>query len=66
MQVNDEFLEDPFNNFRIGQTVAAKIVAKTNYSDNNKTSYQWDLSLKSTMLTGNLHLIHFYYTGLFL
>ncbi|CAN6577203.1 unnamed protein product [Malus baccata var. baccata] len=55
-ELNDEFLEDPFNNFRIGQTVAAKIVAKTNYSDNNKKSYQWDLSLKSTMLTGSCEI----------
>ncbi|KAM0978108.1 hypothetical protein ACFX2I_014038 [Malus domestica] len=51
-EVNDELLEDPFNKFRIGQTVTAKIVGKTNYSDKNKKSYQWDLSLKPTMLAG--------------
>lgn len=51
-QVNDELLEEPFNNFRIGQTVTARIVAKTNYSNSNKKSYQWDLSLKPTMLIG--------------
>lgn len=52
-QVNDDLLEDPFNNFRIGQTVTAIIIAKTN-SDNNKKSFQWDLSLKPSLLTGKL------------
>lgn len=53
-QVNDDLLEDPFDNFRIGQTVTARIVAKTNYSDKNKKSFQWDLSLKPTLLTGKV------------
>ncbi|KAM1079285.1 hypothetical protein ACFX2B_013863 [Malus domestica] len=51
-EVNDELLEDAFNKFRIGQTATAKIVGKTNYSDKNKKSYRWDLSLKPTMLAG--------------
>ncbi|PQQ21311.1 rRNA biogenesis protein RRP5 isoform X1 [Prunus yedoensis var. nudiflora] len=55
-EVNDELLEEPFNNFRIGQTVTARIVAKTNYSNSNKKSYQWDLSLKPTMLTGSCEI----------
>lgn len=52
-EVNDDVLEDPFDNFRIGQTVTARIVAKTSYSDKNKKSFQWDLSLKPTLLTGS-------------
>ncbi|TQD85713.1 hypothetical protein C1H46_028765 [Malus baccata] len=55
-EVNDELLEDPFNKFRIGQTVTAKIIGKTNYSDKNKKSYQWDLSLKPTMLAGSCEI----------
>ncbi|XP_040372263.1 rRNA biogenesis protein RRP5 isoform X1 [Rosa chinensis] len=55
-EVNDDLLEDPFNNFRIGQTVTARIVAKTNYSDNNKKGFQWDLSLKPSLLTGSCEI----------
>ncbi|XP_004303371.1 PREDICTED: protein RRP5 homolog [Fragaria vesca subsp. vesca] len=54
-EVNDDVLEDPFNNFRIGQTVTAIIIAKTN-SDNNKKSFQWDLSLKPSLLTGSCEI----------
>ncbi|XP_065632266.1 rRNA biogenesis protein RRP5 [Quercus suber] len=51
-EVNDDnVLEDPFSNFRIGQTVTARIVSKANRSD--KRNYQWELSLKPKMLTGS-------------
>ncbi|XP_050380953.1 rRNA biogenesis protein RRP5 [Argentina anserina] len=54
-EVNDDALEDPFNFFRIGQTVTALIVAKTNF-DNNKKSFQWDLSLKPSLLAGSCEI----------
>jgi L-rhamnose isomerase len=51
-QVNDvNGLEDPFGNLRIGQIVTARIVAKAKQSD--KKNYQWELSLKPKILTGN-------------
>jgi hypothetical protein len=50
--VNDvNGLEDPFGNLRIGQIVTARIVAKAKQSD--KKNYQWELSLKPKILTGN-------------
>nr|XP_015898902.2 rRNA biogenesis protein RRP5 isoform X1 [Ziziphus jujuba var. spinosa] len=53
-EVNDvNVLENPFSKYRIGQTVTARIVAKTNYSDNKKKSFQWNLSLKPSMLAGD-------------
>ncbi|KAF3441966.1 hypothetical protein FNV43_RR15882 [Rhamnella rubrinervis] len=50
-EVDDNALEKPFSNYRIGQTVAARIIAKTN--SDNKKGYQWDLSIKPSMLTGD-------------
>ena len=52
-QVCDEnVIENPFSNFRIGQTVSARIVAKANKSENNGKNHQWELSIKPEMLTG--------------
>ncbi|KAJ6749871.1 hypothetical protein OIU85_000496 [Salix viminalis] len=49
-EVNDTcLLENPFSNFRVGQTVSARIIAKTGRSDNKK-SQMWDLSIKPKML----------------
>lgn len=48
----DNIVEDPFSNFRIGQTLTAKIVSKTNKSESNKKLYQWELSIKPSLLTG--------------
>ena len=58
-QANDDFaLEDPFTDFRIGQTVTARIVAKASKADKNQL---WELSIKPKMLTGrtlwNLRLV---------
>ncbi|XP_073261303.1 rRNA biogenesis protein RRP5 isoform X2 [Populus alba] len=49
-EVNDNcLLENPFSNFRVGQTVSARIIAKAGQSDNKK-SQLWDLSIKPKML----------------
>ncbi|KAG5252940.1 protein RRP [Salix suchowensis] len=41
--------ENPLSNFRVGQTVSARIIAKAGRSDNKK-SQMWDLSIKPKML----------------
>ncbi|XP_044501490.1 rRNA biogenesis protein RRP5 [Mangifera indica] len=54
-EVNDDkdnILENPFGNFRVGQTVTARIVAESNKLDNKK-SHQWELSIKPTLVTGS-------------
>lgn len=53
---DDNVLENPFSNFRIGQTVNARIVGKANNSDDKKKSSQFDLSVKPTVLSGNMIL----------
>lgn len=49
----DNIVEDPFSNFRIGQTLTAKIVSKTNKLESNKKLYQWELSIKPSLLTAS-------------
>lgn len=56
---DDNVLENPFSNFRVGQTVTARIVGKINHSDNKQKSYQFDLSVKPAVLTGNINLVLF-------
>lgn len=54
-EVNDvNGLEDPFGNFRIGQVVTARIVAKAKQVDKN--SFQWELSLKPNMVMGPMEI----------
>ncbi|KAF9664808.1 hypothetical protein SADUNF_Sadunf16G0056600 [Salix dunnii] len=49
-EVNDTcLLENPFSNFKVGQTVSARIIAKAGRSDDKK-SQMWDLSVKPKML----------------
>lgn len=43
-------VDHPFSNFRVGQTVPAKIVAKSD----SKKGNQWDLSIKPAMLAGEI------------
>lgn len=48
-EVSDDGIgENPFCNFKVGQTVSAKIVAKSD----SKKGNQWDLSIKPTTLAG--------------
>ncbi|KAJ0028106.1 hypothetical protein Pint_36337 [Pistacia integerrima] len=57
-EVNDDkdnIPENPFSNFRVGQTVTARIVAKSNQPDNKK-SHHWELSIKPTLVTGKIYL----------
>ncbi|KAK3019414.1 hypothetical protein RJ639_004664 [Escallonia herrerae] len=49
----DSAVEEPFNNFRIGQTLAARILSKANKSGKDKKFCQWELSIKSSMVTGS-------------
>ncbi|KDO70801.1 hypothetical protein CISIN_1g0001731mg [Citrus sinensis] len=53
-EVNDDksnVVENLFSNFKIGQTVTARIIAKSNKPDMKK-SFLWELSIKPSMLTG--------------
>ncbi|KAM7524627.1 hypothetical protein LguiA_014529 [Lonicera macranthoides] len=50
---DDKAVKDPFSSFRVGQTLTARIVSKANKSENNKKIYQWDLSIKSSILAGS-------------
>lgn len=53
-QVNDDCaLEDPFHNFRIGQMVTARIIAKASQPDNKKNGL-WELSIKPKVLAGRV------------
>ncbi|XP_062112321.1 rRNA biogenesis protein RRP5 isoform X2 [Humulus lupulus] len=53
-EVNDDNVsENPFSNFRVGQTVNARIVGKANNSDSKKNNCQFDLSMKPTVLSGS-------------
>ncbi|KAL5741947.1 hypothetical protein ACOSP7_028679 [Xanthoceras sorbifolium] len=49
---NDSVPENPFSNHRVGQTLTARIIAKSNQQDNKK-SYRWELSIKPSVLTGS-------------
>ncbi|KAK2985370.1 hypothetical protein RJ640_029327 [Escallonia rubra] len=49
----DSAVEEPFNNFRIGQTLTARILSKANKSEKDKKFCQWELSIKSSMVTGS-------------
>ncbi|KAH9737712.1 rRNA biogenesis protein RRP5 [Citrus sinensis] len=52
-EVNDDksnVVENLFSNFKIGQTVTARIIAKSNKPDMKK-SFLWELSIKPSMLT---------------
>ncbi|RVX09623.1 rRNA biogenesis protein RRP5 [Vitis vinifera] len=53
---DENVIENPFSNFRIGQTVSARIVAKANKSENNGKNHQWELSIKPEMLTGSIEV----------
>lgn len=50
---DDNVVEDPFKGFRIGQTVTAAIISKTSKSENNRKNYQWELSIRPSLVTGS-------------
>ena len=39
---DENVIENPFGNLRIGQTVFGRIVAKANKSENNGKNHQWE------------------------
>ncbi|XP_022156044.1 rRNA biogenesis protein RRP5 isoform X2 [Momordica charantia] len=47
---HDETSEAPFSNFRVGQTVVARIVAEANRAANRRKGYLWELSVKPEAL----------------
>ncbi|CAL5321258.1 unnamed protein product [Camellia sinensis] len=59
---DDNAVENPFKDFRIGQTLTAVIVSKTNKSENNRKNYQWELSIRPSLVTV---FILFLWLGLF-
>lgn len=46
---DDNTLEDPFSNFKIGQTLTTKIVSKT--KGENSNNIRWDLSIRPSVLS---------------
>nr|GMD47877.1 rRNA biogenesis protein RRP5 isoform X1 [Ipomoea batatas] len=50
---DDNTTEGPLNNFRIGQTLTARIVSKDSRPE-NKRGYQWELSTKPSVLAGDM------------
>ncbi|CAL5418123.1 unnamed protein product [Camellia sinensis] len=59
---DDNAVENPFKDFRIGQTLTAVIVSKTNKSENNRKNYQWELSIRPSLVSV---FILFLWLGLF-
>ncbi|CAL5409180.1 unnamed protein product [Camellia sinensis] len=53
---DDNAVENPFKDFRIGQTLTAVIVSKTNKSENNRKNYQWELSIRPSLATGSTEM----------
>ncbi|GMP97188.1 hypothetical protein CsSME_00045548 [Camellia sinensis var. sinensis] len=53
---DDNAVENPFKDFRIGQTLTAVIVSKTNKSENNRKNYQWELSIRPSLVTGSTEM----------
>ncbi|GMP80982.1 hypothetical protein CsSME_00035856 [Camellia sinensis var. sinensis] len=51
---DDNAVENPFKDFRIGQTLTAVIVSKTNKSENNRKNYQWELSIRPSLVSGKV------------
>ncbi|KAK7345187.1 hypothetical protein VNO77_15745 [Canavalia gladiata] len=46
-------LENPFSNYKIGQTVTPKIVAKPNEADGNRKGSRWELSVRPKIVAGS-------------
>ncbi|CAL5418100.1 unnamed protein product [Camellia sinensis] len=53
---DDNAVENPFKDFRIGQTLTAVIVSKTNKSENNRKNYQWELSIRPSLVSGSTEM----------
>ncbi|PIN20215.1 rRNA processing protein Rrp5 [Handroanthus impetiginosus] len=50
---DDNSVESPFSNYRIGQTLTARIVSKGNKPENVRGIYGWELSIKPSLLRGS-------------
>ncbi|KAL5976748.1 hypothetical protein ACLOJK_021081 [Asimina triloba] len=49
---NRQSLMDPLSNFRIGQLLTARLIAKIHPSGNRKKGCEWELSVKPSVLSG--------------
>ncbi|XP_047328490.1 rRNA biogenesis protein RRP5 [Impatiens glandulifera] len=49
---DDNIAENPLDHFRVGETLSAIIISKANTSENIRKNYQWELSLKTSLLNG--------------
>lgn len=50
---DDNSAGSPFSNYKIGQTLTARIVSKGIRPENVKGCYGWELSIKPSLLKGN-------------
>ncbi|PHU22691.1 hypothetical protein BC332_07798 [Capsicum chinense] len=50
---DDNYTEAPFSNFRFEQTLTARIISKFNMSESVNRVYQWELSIKPSILAGS-------------
>lgn len=49
---DDNLAESPFSNYRIGETLSARIVSKGNRPESSKGFHGWELSMKPSLLKG--------------
>lgn len=52
-------MENPFSKFKIGQLLDARIVVKPGESRKSEKGYQWELSVRPSLLTGALDIFSF-------
>ncbi|KAG8367979.1 hypothetical protein BUALT_Bualt16G0128900 [Buddleja alternifolia] len=50
---DDDSVESPFSNYKVGQTLTARIVSKGGKPENTKGSHGWELSIKPSLLKGS-------------
>ncbi|WOG99939.1 hypothetical protein DCAR_0519295 [Daucus carota subsp. sativus] len=49
-EANDDTVEDPFSNFKVGQMLTTKIVSKPKKLESSKKLSNWELSIKPSLL----------------
>ncbi|KAL3841171.1 hypothetical protein ACJIZ3_025762 [Penstemon smallii] len=50
---DDNSTESPLSSYRIGQTLAARIISNGTKTENNKGNHRWELSIKPSLLKGS-------------
>ncbi|GAB4851487.1 hypothetical protein Ancab_030889 [Ancistrocladus abbreviatus] len=46
-------VENPFSNYKLGQTLTAQIVARSTQPKRSRKGHQWELSIKPSLLSGS-------------